>query len=119
MEAFLQSNHSGSRNRCVRTIIIDHRFVIDVQDTAIIRTGLESIDSILGYIDQPGKNVSEMVLLPGILYGWLGQDTRLQQWRFFYISHGDYASGNANILQAFTEAALIALGVYIGLVIIS
>lgn len=55
MEAFLQSNHSGSRNRCVRTIIIDHRFVIDVQDTAIIRTGLESIDSILGYIDQPGK----------------------------------------------------------------
>ena len=31
----------------------------------------------------------------------------------------DLLCGNANILQAFTEAALIALGVYIGLVIIS
>ena len=32
--------------------------------------------------------------------------------------HGDYASGNANILQAFTEAAMIALGVYVGLLLL-
>lgn len=50
-----------------------------------------------------------MVLVPGAAITNAIRDTL----------HGDYASGNANILQAFTEAALIALGVYIGLVIIS
>ena len=34
------------------------------------------------------------------------------------ITNGDYASGNANILQAFTEAAMIALGVYVGLLLL-
>ena len=52
---------------------------------------------------------SIMVLVPGAAITNAIRDTL----------HGDYASGNANILQAFTEAALIALGVYIGLVIIS
>ena len=52
---------------------------------------------------------SIMVLVPGAAITNAIRDTL----------HGDYTSGNANILQAFTEAALIALGVYIGLVIIS
>lgn len=52
---------------------------------------------------------SIMVLVPGAAITNAIRDTL----------HGDYASGNANILQAFTEAALIAMGVYIGLVIIS
>lgn len=48
---------------------------------------------------------SIMVLVPGAAITNAIRDTL----------HGDYASGNANILQAFTEAAMIALGVYVGL----
>lgn len=46
---------------------------------------------------------SIMVLVPGAAITNAIRDTL----------HGDYASGNANILQAFTEAAMIALGVYV------
>ena len=45
MEAFLQCNHSGSRNCRVRAVIVNHQLVIYVQDTTVIRTGLEGIDS--------------------------------------------------------------------------
>lgn len=48
-----------------------------------------------------------MVLVPGAAITNAIRDTL----------HGDYASGNANILQAFTEAAMIALGVYVGFLI--
>ena len=51
---------------------------------------------------------SIMVLVPGAAITNAIRDTL----------HGDYASGNANILQAFTEAAMIALGVYVGLLLL-
>lgn len=49
-----------------------------------------------------------MVLVPGAAITNAIRDTL----------HGDYTSGNANILQAFAEAAMIALGVYVGLLIL-
>ncbi len=48
-----------------------------------------------------------MVLVPGAAITNAIRDTL----------HGDYTSGNANILEAFAEAAMIALGVYVGLII--
>ncbi len=48
-----------------------------------------------------------MVLVPGAAITNAIRDTL----------HGDYASGNANILEAFAEAAMIALGVYVGLIV--
>lgn len=49
-----------------------------------------------------------MVLVPGAAITNAIRDTL----------HGDYTSGNANILQAFAEAAMIALGVYVGLLLL-
>lgn len=48
-----------------------------------------------------------MILVPGAAITNAIRDTL----------HGDYTSGNANILEAFVEAAMIALGVYIGLIV--
>ena len=48
-----------------------------------------------------------MVLVPGAAITNAIRDTL----------HGDYTSGNANILEAFVEAAMIALGVYVGITI--
>ena len=62
MKTFLQSNHSGSRNRCVGTIIIDHQFVIDVQDTTVVQTGLESMNSIFRILINPEKYWNDPLL---------------------------------------------------------
>lgn len=54
-ETFLQRDHSGSRNCSMGSIIIDYLLIVNVQDTAIVRTGLESIDPIFGNIYQSRK----------------------------------------------------------------
>ena len=43
MKTFLQRDHSGSRNCSMGSIIIDYLLIVNVQDTAIVRTGLEKI----------------------------------------------------------------------------
>ena len=48
-----------------------------------------------------------MLLVPGAIITNAIRDTL----------HGDYAAGNAKILEAFVKAAMIALGVYVGLLI--
>ncbi len=75
--------------------------VISVAASVMVHTGIGvHIDRIIiGSI---------MVLVPGAAITNAIRDTL----------HGDYASGNANILQAFTEAAMIALGVYVGLLML-
>ncbi len=75
--------------------------VISVVASIMVHTGIGAhIDRIIiGSI---------MVLVPGAAITNAIRDTL----------HGDYASGNANILQAFTEAAMIALGVYVGLLML-
>lgn len=75
--------------------------VISVVASVMVHTGIGvHIDRIIiGSI---------MVLVPGAAITNAIRDTL----------HGDYASGNANILQAFTEAAMIALGVYVGLLML-
>lgn len=50
---------------------------------------------------------SIMLLVPGAIITNAIRDTL----------HGDYAAGNAKILEAFVKAAMIALGVYAGLLI--
>ena len=63
MKTFLQRDHSGSRNCSMGSIIIDYLLIVNVQDTAIVRTGLESIDPIFGNIYQSRKDITEMILL--------------------------------------------------------
>ena len=77
MKTFLQRDHSGSRNCSMGSIIIDYLLIVNVQDTAIVRTGLESIDPIFGNIYQSRKDI--MILLLSTLNRRLGHDTRLQQ----------------------------------------
>ena len=48
-----------------------------------------------------------MVLVPGAAITNAIRDTL----------HGDYAAGNAKILESFVRAAMIALGVYVGFLI--
>lgn len=79
MKTFLQRDHSGSRNCSMGSIIIDYLLIVNVQDTAIVRTGLESIDSIFGNIYQSRKDITEMILLLSTLNRRFGHDTRLQQ----------------------------------------
>ena len=61
MKTFLQRDHSGSRNCSMGSIIIDYLLIVNVQDTAIVRTGLESIDPIFGNIYQSRKDITEMI----------------------------------------------------------
>ena len=61
MKTFLQRDHSGSRNCSMGSIIIDYLLIVNVQDTAIVRTGLESIDPIFGNIYQSRKDIEHRV----------------------------------------------------------
>ena len=79
MKTFLQRDHSGSRNCSMGSIIIDYLLIVNVQDTAIVRTGLESLDPIFGNIYQSRKDITEMILLLSTLNRRFGHDTRLQQ----------------------------------------
>ena len=61
MIIFLQRDLFGSRNFSIVIIIIDYLLIVNVQDTAIVRTGLESIDPIFGNIYQSRKDITEMI----------------------------------------------------------
>lgn len=99
LSACLHAGRMIGLNPLIKDLVAS--IVISVVASAMVRWGVGShIDRIIiGSI---------MVLVPGAAITNAIRDTL----------HGDYASGNANILQAFTEAAMIALGVYVGMLVL-